>query len=127
MGASLAVAPSTTRSNSIAVDCLVAALDESGQPHKAFAQDLGIGAPDLSRALTGANGARFDIRWLDDLPPYVVLDWLTRYARVKFSAYLRLPEPQDLLERVLAELGGLTNVVRSAQTLAEMRARKQAS
>lgn len=112
------------RSNSPAVDCLVAAFDESGQPHKAFAADIGIGAPELSRALTGASGARFDLAWLDDLPPVVVLDWLAKYARVRFGAHVRLPEPEDLLQHVLAQVNGLISQVRQVQTLAELRNRK---
>lgn len=110
--------------NSLAVACLLAALDESGIPRKVFASDLGLTEPELSKAL---SSQRFDIRWLDELPPVVALDWFTRYARQKFGAHVRLPEPEDLFAHVLAQIGTLTKQVQQAQELSELRARRGAA
>lgn len=47
--------------NSLALACLIAALDESGQSRKACAIDCGLSEQEMSKALS-VN--RFDLRWL---------------------------------------------------------------
>jgi hypothetical protein len=96
----------------------VASLDESGLPRKALADDCSLSEPELSKAL---SVQRFDLRWLDALPPVVALEFLGKYARAKFGATVRTPEPEDLLRHVLAQVNGLVAEVRQAQTIADLR------
>lgn len=112
-----------TRQNSVAVDCVVESLDASGQPRKAFALDLGVGDAELSRAISGTNGARFDLGWLDEIPPAVALAWLQRYAARKFGARVLLPHPEELLARVLADVGELTAQVQQIRLVQDLRKR----
>lgn len=109
-----------TRQNSVAVACVVEALDGSGSPRKAFALDIGIGDAELSRSLSGAGGARFDVAWLDDVPPMVALDWLRRYAERKFGARVLVPEPEELFQRLLADVADLTNQVRALHVVRDL-------
>lgn len=113
--------------NSVARACLQAALDETGQPRKNFAVDIAVSEPELSRALAGTTATRFDIGWLDALPPSVACVWLQKYAEQKFGARVVLPEPSELLAHVLAQVEQLTRQVGAIQIARELRTRKGAA
>lgn len=70
---------STDDRNLIAVQCLNAAIDQSGIPRKVLAEDfVGVGEAQFSKL---AHSAAIDL--IDKLPDEIVLEWLRRMGKTR--------------------------------------------